>query len=167
MTTINFNKNRISSIDDGTFDNISPEVDFLSFHQNHLTSFNPNAISDSVSISVLQISANLLNYLPHELLDKVRVKLIIFGNPFKCDCFNEINKLCLQRGIQIYVPTPYQFCVKSYVADCAATSWLPKACTPTVDKNVTFSVISYLKSMGYDRLRDKFGLQCAMFDDIE
>lgn len=168
LNTIDFTNNRISSIEDETFDNSLSKLKFLIFHQNRLTSFNPKAISNSLYIEFLTISANLLNYLPSEFLGSVRVNfLILFGNPFKCACLNTIYEICLIRNIQVILPDVYKFCKSPDVPVCAVPSRFPKSCTETVDKNVTLKMISRMKSIGYDGVRNNMGHQCAIFDDIE
>lgn len=169
LNRIDLVKNRISSIEDGTFHNISSSVESIGLHQNYLTTLNPNAFSYDIHIGHIIISANLINFLPSEFLYNIQLdNLTIWSNPLKCPCLKVIYEICLSRKIEVNPFVYFPHCQMGNVPVCAVPSKIPKTtCTESVDKNITSKVISYMKTIGYEKLRDDLGHQCAMFDDIE
>lgn len=171
LKTLDLSSNAISVIEGPMFSRSNALVmTTVSLHRNRLTSLPADIFPDYIFIKNLMISGNLLNYIPEELLRRIRVSHIAtFGNPFNCHCSNKMKKILLERDVQIddksYVLVAECIDQKVPVCGFSANNNSSSTCDELVDKELTKRLISYMKKVGYDKvLSGKTDQQCAMFE---
>lgn len=163
------NYNNISKINDGAFIDLGTHVSILALRHNELSSINMNAFSDNMSFESIDISLNLLNYVPSDFFKKITVNyMFIFGNPFKCSCLLKLYNRLYAQGIftnalyynldnqttKIHLKTaPNRFC-KQFSAPICGGSVVPSVCTETSESDINNRITNYMMEEGFNNLKE-------------
>lgn len=170
LLEVYLNSNAISKIEGPLFKDGAAFVLDVGLHHNQLETVSLENFPESVFIARLSISANLLNFIPEDFLNKIRVtNLGIYGNPFTCPCLHKINKILWKKSVVVDNPntTWVDYCKGNDIPICTQPKQPSQVCMETVDKELTLTYLKGLKSLQYDTVLDKSGQQCAMFDILD
>lgn len=123
LIEIYLNKNDISVIEEEAFDGLN-SLQYLDLSFNRIKILNRNILptSDGLHLKSFDISANVLNYLPDNLLNDITIETIrLYGNPWKCTCLKRFEILAKSKNVTIdtyYYCRDIPICVSSNETNC-------------------------------------------------
>lgn len=101
LRIIEFDYNEISTIERDAFEGLT-NLTRLKLTNNRIKLLKANSFATNTFIQLFTIDLNKLNYLENDLMVKLTVEEIyLYGNPWKCECFNKIENWCGKYKVKI------------------------------------------------------------------
>lgn len=134
LKDIRFDFNEIDAIQEDAFKGLN-SLTYLGLRFNRIKEMSVNIFPQSLAIKTLMISANKLNYLPYELLERILVQELKFsGNPWKCPCLERIEVWAHSKNVSILAS---KHCVNYGIPICSAPQTYSRTCLETYDPDST------------------------------